>query len=180
MERWKDIPGYEGLYQASDTGQIRTREGKTTSSARFPRRVWKQRVLKQKWRRRSSGNGCDARVNLWKDGKESTLLVARLVAMTWCDGYSDDLTVNHIDGNPMNNNAGNLEWVSRAENIRKAFSDELYRSQVSVTLTDREGYETRFRSMADASRFLGKNDGYVSGIVANGLTATPDGYAINF
>lgn len=126
MEQWKMIPGYEGLYEASTHGQIRTAEGKTTSNARYPKRVWKQRVLKQKYAYRKSGHLKDARVCLWKDGKEKTFLVSRLVAMTWCDGYADGLTVNHKDGNPLNNNSDNLEWVSLAENIRHGFKTGLY------------------------------------------------------
>ena len=111
MEEWKDIPGYEGLYQASNFGNIRTHADKVTSSARFKIRHWKQRIMKQKFQARPNGKK-DARVCLWKEGKEKTFLVSRLVAMTWCDGYLPGLTVNHIDGNPKNNCADNLEWTT--------------------------------------------------------------------
>jgi hypothetical protein len=127
MEEWRDIPGYEKLYQASTLGNIRTCEGKTTSSARFAKRVWKQRVLKQKLTRNRYGRA-DARVNLWKDGVEKTMLVSRLVAMTWCSGYAEGLTVNHINGDPMDNRADNLEWLSRAANIRHGFDNGLYKN----------------------------------------------------
>nr|DAL08116.1 MAG TPA: homing endonuclease [Caudoviricetes sp.] len=130
QEQWKDIPGYEGLYEASNTGEIRTKLGKTTSSARSSKRVWKQRILKQKHQKRirCAAGYTDARVTLWKDGEEKTMLVSRLVAMAWIPGYSKNLTVNHIDGNPMNNNASNLEWCTRAENIRKGFANGQYKN----------------------------------------------------
>ena len=131
MEEWKDIPGYEGLYQASTLGNIRTCEGKTTSSARFAKRVWKQRVLKQKLDRNRKGR-VDAKVNLWKDGTAKTMLVSRLVAMTWCRGYADNLTVNHINGDSLDNRADNLEWMSRADNIRHGFKNGLYKNWRSV------------------------------------------------
>lgn len=180
MERWKDIPGFEGLYQASDHGNIRTCAGKVTSNARFQRRVWKQRILKQKYQHRHSNktNGFDARVSLWKDGKENTCLVSRLVAMTWCDGYEDGMTVNHVDGNPMNNHSENLEWISIGENIRKGFDDMLFSTQKPIALVDNDGNMLQFRSMACASRYLCKNNGYISCLLARGITQTKDGFKI--
>lgn len=178
MERWKDIPGFEGLYQASDHGNIRTSEGKTTSNARFPHRIWKQRILKQKYQHRKNSASADAKVTLWKDGKEYTRLVSRLVAMTWCSGYADGLTVNHIDGNPMNNRADNLEWISLGENIRKGFAEKLYSTQKSVFLVNSAGDRMQFRSMSSASRYLGKNDGYISGLLAKNITQINDEYTI--
>lgn len=80
MENWKEIPGYEGLYEASDQGRIRTCEGKTTRNARYTKRVWKQRVLKPKKTRRKKNGLYDYHVSLWKDGHEKTWLVSRLVA----------------------------------------------------------------------------------------------------
>ena len=124
-EKWKDIPGYEGLYQASTLGQIRTCEGKVTSSARFHHRVWKQRIMKQKCTTNTKGRK-DCRVELWKDGVHKTFLVSRLVAMTWVDGYMDGLTVNHKNGDPLDNRAENLEWLSHGDNIRHGFANGLY------------------------------------------------------
>ena len=165
---WKDIPGYETLYQASTDGQIRTCEGKVTSNARYSRRVWKQRVLKQSSEHRRGKNGAlvgkgkDARVKLWKDGQYKTHLVSRLVAMTWCDGYEAGLTVNHIDGDPGNNCAKNLEWVSGATNTRLGFDNGLFSTAFQTVIKFSDGTEKKFRSMAEASRFLGKNDGWIS------------------
>lgn len=162
MEQWKPIPGYEGLYDASNLGNIRTSPGKVTSNARYDRRVWASRVMRKKYQRRSSG-GRDARVSLWKDGHEQTWLVARLVAMAWCEGYAEGMTVNHIDGNPENNCIDNLEWISLAENIRHGFETGLYAAaQKPVMLIDSTGKEYCFPSMAEASRYLGHGEKYVS------------------
>jgi hypothetical protein len=170
MSEWRDIPGYEGLYQASDDGQIRTCEGKVTSNARYEKRVWKQRVLKPKYRRRRGktgnivGRGSDARVDLWKDGVNKTHLVSRLVAMTWCSGYSEGLTVNHIDGNPENNRRENLEWITQAENTKHGFENGLFSTSTVTTITMSDGTIKQFRSMAEASRYLGKSNGWISGV----------------
>lgn len=127
MEQWKDIPGYESLYQASTQGRIRTCEGKITSSARSKKRVWKQRILKQKFCKNRKGR-TDARVSLWKDGHEKTWLVSRLVALTWCEGYADGMTVNHINGDALDNSSKNLEWLTRAANIQHGFRTGLYKN----------------------------------------------------
>lgn len=157
MERWKDIPGFEGLYQASNTGLIRSAPGKVTSSKRFSRRVWKTRILKHKFRVNRKRR--DAAVTLWKDGKCKDYLVSRLVAMTWVDGYEPSLTVNHIDGNPQNNNCSNLEWVTLSENIKKGYANGLFVQQ-PIMLKCSEN-EFSFVSMAEGSRFLGRNHGYI-------------------
>lgn len=48
METWKDIPDYEGIYEVSDKGRVRTTENKITYSELHGERKWKQRILKQK------------------------------------------------------------------------------------------------------------------------------------
>lgn len=170
-EVWKPIPGYEGLYEASSLGRIRTTEGKTTSSARFESREWQQRIMKQKYEKRHGNTGnTDARICLWKDGEEKTYLVARLVAMAFLPTPFDMLTVNHIDGNTSNNRIDNLEWVTRADNIKLGFENGQYAAiQKSVILQSKYGEELSFRSMAEASRYLGRNNGYVSNAIANCL-----------
>ena len=168
MEQWRDIPGFEHLYQASDMGRIRTCEGKITKSARSQKRVWRQRIMKIKWRSRYGGQRKDGRVCLWKDGKAVTCLVARLVARAWCDGYAEGLTVNHIDGNSENNAACNLEWVTLGDNIRDAFKNGQHTNTKRVQLVDGSGKVMEFRSMAEASRYLGKGNGYISNMVNNG------------
>lgn len=165
-EVWKPIPGYEGIYEASNLGRIRTANGKTTSNARYPVRVWQQRVLKPKVQTRSNGRK-DQRVNLWKDGVESTQLVARLVAMSFLPMPFDNLTVNHINGNPMDNRIENLEWCTIQENIHHAFETGLQKnSEKAVVLESFDGHELSFKSMAEASRYLKKNNSYVSNKLA--------------
>lgn len=161
MENWKDIPGYEGIYEASTLGRIRSKEGKTTKTERSGIRHWKQRIMKQKICRNAKGR-TDAKVDLWSNGKRRTFLVSRLVAMTWVAGYAPELTVNHRDGNTTNNMADNLEWASRADNIRQGFKDGLYSTSHSVGLKTGNAV-LRYRSLSEASRSIGRSHSYLSG-----------------
>ena len=160
MEAWRDIPNYEGLYQASSLGRIRTCENKVTSNARYSTRIWKSRIMK--------GRGDDIRtgrrVTLWKCGKKKDFLVARLVATTFLGNPPKDFTVNHKDGNRLNNNIENLEWLSREDNVRHAFSTGLMsRVQKEIILKDDvSGAVYEFDSYSECCRFLGRNHGYVS------------------
>lgn len=162
-EIWKDIPNYGGIYQASTYGRIRTCKGKTTYSKYHGVRHWKQRIIKPKGQTYATGY----RVSLWKDGKCKDFLVARLVATTFLG--ESDLTVNHIDGNRFNNNIENLEWVSLADNIRKGFETGLYKAQMKILVYEKKtGKTNTFRSLAQASRHYGKNDGFFSNCINKG------------
>ena len=160
MEQWKAIPDYEGIYEASNFGRIRTVENKTTYNARHGERHWKQRILKPK----NDKQNC-LRVSLWKDGKSKDFLLARLICTTWHENLiNTNLTVNHIDGNRLNNSADNLEWLSRADNIKHGFKTGLYDGiSNKVELVDVKTSETAsFDSMASASEAIGRNHGYIS------------------
>lgn len=93
-EVWKDIPGYEG-YQASTLGRIRS-YNKITYTERHGCRHWKDRILSFKpssVSKHSSSQGTGYRVDLWKNGKPHSLLVARLIATTLKMGNIDKLLV---------------------------------------------------------------------------------------
>lgn len=161
-EIWKDIPNYEG-YQASNLGRIRT-HNKITYTKMHGYRHWNDKILSFKpptTSKQRSKQGMGYRVDLWKNGKPKTLLVARLVATTFLENLIDtDMTINHKDGNRLNNNIKNLEWMSKADNIRYGFDNGQYPQKKAILYTDKEKLE--FRSMAKASEFLGRNKGYLS------------------
>lgn len=174
---WKPIPGYEGIYEVSSDGRVRTSDGKVTYSVRHGRRVWAQRVLKTKetW----SKNGkyfAGYRVALYKDKKCRDYLVHRLEA---CAFYGEPLdtklTVNHKDGDRRNNRIENLEFLSRGDNIRHGFATGLYPSAKRISLS--RGKEVHsFNSMSQASRFLGRNAAYISTAIKSGqsIAITPN------
>ena len=70
------------------------------------------------------------RVTLWKAGKPKTLLVSRLVATTFLeDLINTDMTVNHKNGDRLDNRIENLEWLTRADNIRYGFEHNQYQQK---------------------------------------------------
>lgn len=108
MEVWKDIEGYEGLYQVSNTGKVR--------SLRY-RNQDKMNELFLK-----PHNQGYLQVELHKNGKRKMFTVHRLVAMAFVDGYAIGKEVNHIDENKQNNISTNLEWVSTSQNVLHSIS----------------------------------------------------------
>jgi hypothetical protein len=167
-EMWKDIPNYEGIYQASTLGRIRTVEGKTTHTVRHGERRWKSRIMKG----RGSFNG-GYRVGLWKDGGHRDWLVARLVATTFLGEPGVGETVNHKDGNRFNNSIDNLEWLSLADNIRHGHKTGLYKTK-PVALLSEDGIERVFSSRKEAGEFLGKSHGYISVMLRLGKSTVRD------
>lgn len=160
QEIWKDIPDYEGIYQASNLGRIRTCENKITYTKRHGKRCWKQRILKYKGETYNTGY----RVSLWKDGKCKDYLVARLVATTFL-GQSN-LTVNHIDGNRFNNCIDNLEWCSIGENVRKSFEIGLHHNQQKIIITNKKNNEKVIcRSLALGNKYMNKAHSYLSSCI---------------
>ena len=110
-EIWKDIDGYEGLYQVSNFGRIKSLERTVWDSARGYYRTVHERILKTIKDR----NGYLV-VNLNKDGRKKQHKVHRLVGQAFCEnpmGYNE---INHIDEDKANNRADNLEFCSRAYN----------------------------------------------------------------
>ncbi|MED1602625.1 NUMOD4 domain-containing protein [Alkalihalophilus marmarensis] len=164
MEVWKEIPGYERIYEASNTGKIRTHRDKTTHTVLHGIRKWKQRELKQK----VSKDNCH-RVCLWKGNKEKTLLVHRLVALAFLEKPKGKDYINHIDGDRNNNHVSNLEWCDYKENNNHAFDNGLIKTNKEVVLMDIATKELHyFRSLSKASAFLGFHPATLSNRIRKG------------
>lgn len=110
QEIWKPIKDFEGLYEVSNLGQVRSfynREAKILKPGKDKRGYLK--------------------VGLHKNGKRHTKLVHRLVASTFIPNPQNKSQVNHIDGNKQNNAVENLEWCTAKENSQHAWNTGLSR-----------------------------------------------------
>ena len=107
-EIWKDIKGYEGVYQVSNFGRIKS-------------------IVKYKKLMLSSENenGYLRVCLIDKNKKKRTILIHRLVAKTFIPNPKNKEQVNHIDGNKYNNCVENLEWCTQSENMQHAFKNNL-------------------------------------------------------
>ena len=118
-EVWKDIEGYEGLYQVSTCGNIKSL-AKPRKNGNGRCYIQKEKLLKQSFT--STGY---KKVELYKDGKRKSFKVHRLVAIAFIPNPDNKPEVNHIDGNKINNNIDNLEWVTSSENTIHAYETGL-------------------------------------------------------
>lgn len=112
-----------------------------------------------------------------KNGRYKTMQTHRLVAYTFCNNNNNNLnyTVNHIDGNPNNNNADNLEIISHAQNMKHASENGLMKMRSVVQLTKDNEFVKEYDSITKASK---ETDIYGSsiGAVCKGKGKTAGNY----
>lgn len=113
-EIWKPIKGYEGIYEVSNYGRVKSvfltfteKNGKVRSH--------KPRIITQHF----STTGC-LHVDLFKNASKKTFKVHRLVGFAFIPCDRDDYVINHKDCNPLNNHVDNLEWTTQLGNVLHA------------------------------------------------------------
>jgi len=105
-ELWRNIDGYKGMYQISSKGNVRSYKYNSPRILKF-----------------GKTNHGYLYINLSKNGKYKTIMVHRLVAKYFLG--KSNLTVNHINGNKLNNTVENLEWLSMEDNYQHAKNNGL-------------------------------------------------------
>ena len=105
-EIWKDIKGYEGLYQISNLGRVKSLISSTPDKEKFISII------------NGKKNGyCYAMLH--KSGRNKNYLLHRLIAENFIPNIENKPNINHIDGNPLNNNIDNLEIKLLGEHQRQ-------------------------------------------------------------
>ena len=156
LEIWKPIAGYEGLYEVSNLGRVKSFERPNTKGG----------ILKTTKNNRGYHD-----VSLMKCGKRKHQLVHRLVAIAFCEKPEGTNVVNHIDCNPDNNCASNLEWVTQSQNICHSADCG---KMVRPVIRSNGKTEKYYQSMKEAQR-----DGFCVSAISqccHGKTKTHKGY----
>lgn len=156
-EIWKDVQGYEGLYQVSNLGRIKSLKRKVYAGRNRTR--WQYEKIMSNYR--TNGNGYKI-VGLNKEGKSKNKYIHRLVAETFLKNPNNYKYINHKDENKANNCVSNLEFCtaqynSTYNNLHKRnglknrnnkYSKKIYQ------LDDDNNIINKFPSISEASRQL--------------------------
>lgn len=158
-ETWKDIPGYEGRYQASTLGNIRSLDRLVTTNIKGTRCI-------QFHHGRLLRPGNNAKGYLFVHLSGIRHYVHRLVGLTFIDKCDSKPFINHKDGNKSNNVVSNLEWCSASENMihcnRVIKTRKSLKGRPMPQCNGKKVYMSKdgalvsvFDSMREASRFFG-------------------------
>ena len=161
MEQWKNIEGYEGLYQISNCGRVKS--------------FYNGKELIMKLGTNEKGY---SRVSLWKNHKKKDYKVHRLVAEAFLDNPDNLTEINHKDEDKSNNNVDNLEWCSHQYNINFGTAIQRRVNKISKTTYQYtlDGKLIReWKSTSEIEQQLGYCRGHI-GKCCNGKLKTAYGY----
>lgn len=162
-EVWKDIKGYEDLYQVSNFGRVKSLRRSVVLGKNI--RQVKEKVIKP-----FITNKGYYQIILSKNGKTSHKLVHRLVAMAFIPNPNKYLIINHKDENPLNNHADNLEWCGYSYNNNygnrnKIVSDKMTNGKLSkkvLQITLNGDFVKEYPSTKQVERELGFYHSHIS------------------
>ncbi len=171
-EIWKDIKGYEGLYQVSNLGRIKSLSRECKHSLGGNRKVT-ERIIKL-----TKDKDGYYKVMLHKNTENKTFRVHRLVAQAFINNPTNAEIVNHKDENPSNNRVDNLEWCNKKYN--NTYGTKIKRQSKKIK---REVYQydlqgnfiNKYNSVKEAGTSLGVNRANIANC-CRGLTKTAYGF----
>ncbi len=128
-EIWKDIKGYEGYYQVSNLGRVKSLDRDCVNNLSNQYSSYITTVFRKGKMLKLCVRGNYRSVQLFNNGKYKQVPVHRLVIETFIPNPENKAYVNHKDGNKLNNHVDNLEWVTAKENMQHAYKTGLMKPQ---------------------------------------------------
>lgn len=165
-EIWKEIKHYEGLYEVSNLGRVRSLDRRVLNPKTGVMQLYHGKILAQS----DNGRGYLI-VSLWKDGKGKSEYVHRLVALTFLPNPYMLPQVNHIDEVKSNNELSNLEWCNsgynnsygtKTQRQSETFLNNGSRCNRVNQYTIYGEYIATYRSMREAERVNSLGNGTIS------------------
>lgn len=149
MDNWKDIPGFEELYQVNQSGEIKSLEKRWITGKGNGR----NHVQPEKHIKPFVSKFGYLRVSLWKAGKPKKIHIHTIVAMAFIPNPENKAQVNHKDGNKINNSVNNLEWNTASENMQHAFDNGLHvineKTRIAVSARHKGGNNVNAKKVID-------------------------------
>ena len=182
QEIWKDIKNFEGCYQVSNLGRVRSLTHKVPTFNGV--RTTKGQILKP-----YISNTGYLRIDLRNHQKHKYLSIHKLVAETFIPNPNNYPIINHKDNNPLNNSVRNLEWCTQSHNIKYAYTNgnakptagcfkkgsiPHNRRKINQYTRDNE-YIATFNSVKEAALYVGTANTNISNCL-NGRSPTAKGY----
>lgn len=172
---WKQILNFDGYYEVSDQGEVRSVDRIVENSLGIKFRL-KGRIIKPCRTKGKNGDGYYV-VNLRKHGKAHVIPIHVLVATAFIPNPLNLPTVNHKDGNKANNTVQNLEWSSYSENNLHALKMGLRQPRgTAIVQCDKDGEPIcTYRSVCEAARKTGIGRSLISHCI-NGRVNSAGGF----
>lgn len=159
-EIWKPIRGYEGLYEVSNTGKVKSL-ARTVETYNGWTRSFKERILTLHSSKITKRHPKPMyHVELWKENKRKTFMIHRLVAQAFIPNPKGKPEVNHKDGDRNNNHISNLEWCTSSENSYHAYRTGLAKPKHAKPIRGINkvtGATVEFKSTEEAAREIKGN-----------------------
>lgn len=175
-EEWKDVKGFEGRYQVSNMGRVRSLDrliiGKNGNSY-----IRKGQMLKPSPNNNKKGY---LKVSLSDGNRNYTHIeMQRLVALHFCEGYKPGLVVNHKDECVTNNRADNLEWCTYQYNL--TYSDHVAWKRKPVYQYTLDGnFVAKHKCCSDVEKMMGTYHGAMVHVMYESKTGKWKGYRWSF